>query len=322
MRLFVYEHITGGGFLNQPLPVSLAREGELMLQALVNDLTDIPGVEVAVMRDPRLPALDCPVISMIPRCEEEVWAMFRKCMEMADSVWLIAPEQCGTLERLSRMVWDSGKRLMGSHPDAVKVTASKTATARILARNAIPVVNTYSDIADLPADADKIVIKPDDGAGCMNTFLFHDFATAREWWTAHRKQDFYVVQPYVEGDALSLSVLCCAGRAELLSCNRQHILVDNDQLVFAGVDVSAVRDRNGAFARLANDIAAAIPGVWGYVGIDLIQAESGLAVVEVNPRLTTSYAELRRAIGRNPAELILLLPPMTPVPEYATCRQH
>lgn len=308
--------------MNQPLPVSLAREGELMLRALVNDLTDIPGVEVAVMRDPRLPPLDCPVISMIPGREEEIWTTFRKCMEMADAVWPIAPEQRGTLERLSRIVWDSGKRLMGSHPDAVKVSASKMVTARILARRGIPVVNTYSDIAALPADTGRIVIKPDDGVGCMDTFLFDDLAIARGWWASHPKQDHYVVQPYVEGDALSLSVLCCAGRAELLSCNRQQILVNDGQLVFAGVDVSAVQDRDGAYARLADDVVAAIPGFWGYVGIDLIQAESGPAVVDVNPRLTTSYSDLRQAIGRNPAELILRLPPMTPVPQYATDRRH
>jgi predicted ATP-grasp superfamily ATP-dependent carboligase len=42
--------------------------------------------------------------------------------------------------------------------------------------------------------------------------------------------------------------------------------------------------------------------------VDLIETAGGPVVVEVNPRLTTSYAGLRRAIGLNAAELVLGLP--------------
>jgi len=55
MRIFVYEHITGGGMLDDPQVAALAPEGEMMLRALVDDLMLIPGVEVTVLRDARLP---------------------------------------------------------------------------------------------------------------------------------------------------------------------------------------------------------------------------------------------------------------------------
>jgi predicted ATP-grasp superfamily ATP-dependent carboligase len=48
-----------------------------------------------------------------------------------------------------------------------------------------------------------------------------------------------------------------------------------------------------------------MPGLAGYVGVDLIVGENAITVLEVNPRLTTSYAGLRRAIGANPARLVL-----------------
>jgi len=41
------------------------------------------------------------------------------------------------------------------------------------------------------------------------------------------------------------------------------------------------------------------------VGIDLVRTEQGLVMLEINPRLTTSYAGLRRALGVNPAGLVL-----------------
>jgi predicted ATP-grasp superfamily ATP-dependent carboligase len=56
---------------------------------------------------------------------------------------------------------------------------------------------------------------------------------------------------------------------------------------------------------LARQIARVLPGLAGYIGVDVMVGENGLRVLEVNPRLTTSYAGLEQAIGRNPAELIL-----------------
>jgi hypothetical protein len=58
VRIFAYEHITGGGLLDQHGLAALAPEGELMLRSLMQDLLAIPGVEVTVMRDPRL-TFDC-----------------------------------------------------------------------------------------------------------------------------------------------------------------------------------------------------------------------------------------------------------------------
>ena len=51
----------------------------------------------------------------------------------------------------------------------------------------------------------------------------------------------------------------------------------------------------------------AIPGLWGYVGVDLVIGDNGPVVLEVNPRLTTSYIGLSRSIGHNVAELLLRL---------------
>jgi len=42
--------------------------------------------------------------------------------------------------------------------------------------------------------------------------------------------------------------------------------------------------------------------------VDFVETPGGPVVIEVNPRLTTSYAGLHRAIGLNPAKLVLGLP--------------
>lgn len=305
LRVFIYEHITGGGLIDEPLPPSLAHEGDLMLLALVDDLTKLPGIEVVVTRDPRLAAVRGPAHSVFVRPGERLESILRLGIGMADVVWPIAPESGGVLERVSGFVAAQEIPLLGSSAAAVRLTASKFDTAEILAAAGIAVVPTYRHPALLPPDADSIVIKPDDGAGCLDTRL-HTRASAHRWWAAH-EHGKHVLQPFVAGEARSLSLLCAAGEATVLTCNRQHVLVVDGVFAFAGVSVNARPAERARYATLASRIARALPGLWGYVGVDLIETATGPVVIEVNPRLTTSYAGLARALGINPAALVLAL---------------
>jgi predicted ATP-grasp superfamily ATP-dependent carboligase len=72
---------------------------------------------------------------------------------------------------------------------------------------------------------------------------------------------------------------------------------------------------------LTKEIAEALPGLWGYVGIDFIENhELGPLVLEINPRLTSSYAGIRQATGINVAEQILRLRHADPV--LQACRNE
>jgi len=69
-----------------------------------------------------------------------------------------------------------------------------------------------------------------------------------------------------------------------------------------------MRDFWHEFELFAQKIAAICTDLNGYVGIDVIvdtQNDNQITVVEINPRLTTSYAGLAEATGENPAELIM-----------------
>jgi predicted ATP-grasp superfamily ATP-dependent carboligase len=299
----VYEHITGGGLLGMPLPPSLVQEGGAMLQALLDDLLSVGGVEITILRDFRLPTLPPIVTVRTPHSPAEFDLLFDACLATADAVWPIAPESGGTLESMSRRIQNSGKRLLGSSPDAVHVTSSKIATSRLLASAGIPVIPTYHSVDGFDNYRGPVVIKPDDGAGCQQTYFFEDAGAVKKWLEAH-PEAVYVVQPYLPGAALSLSLLCQSGHARVLSCNRQQVSIREGVFHFDGTDAGAGGDGAG-YQRLADAIACALPGLWGYVGVDFIETWEGPVVIEINPRLTTSYAGLGKAIGLNPARLVL-----------------
>ena len=305
MRIFVYEHITGGGMLDDPHMTALAAEGELMVRTLVDDLTALRGIEVTVMRDFRLsPGLPAKVLVVSAGGFNDV---FTRALGECDAVWPIAPEHDGILLHITREILAQGRTLLGCRPDAVEITTSKRATALTLAQTGIPVAEVYSNTDELPSSAGGIVVKPDDGTGSQDTFFFEDRVKLNQWLRGHADAK-WIFQSFVPGDARSLSLLCCEGRARLLACNRQKVALDDGAFRFDGVSVNAIEDSDGRYGALAGDIARALPGLWGYCGVDFIEGDGGPIVIEINPRLTTSYAGLRRAIGGNPAQLVLGLP--------------
>ena len=50
---------------------------------------------------------------------------------------------------------------------------------------------------------------------------------------------------------------------------------------------------------------AALPGLRGYVGVDLVLTDAGPVVIEVNPRLTTAYLGVRAVLDENVAAMAL-----------------
>jgi predicted ATP-grasp superfamily ATP-dependent carboligase len=148
-------------------------------------------------------------------------------------------------------------------------------------------------------------VKPDDGAGCEDTAIAPDQDAARSLLAANPAR--MVAQPWIDGEPVSLSVLCASSRSTLLAVNRQEVRIVEQSVVVDQLLVNAITDTGGRLAALAEAVVRAIPGLWGYIGIDLLRTRDGPVVLEVNPRLTTSYCGLEAALGLNVAELVLQL---------------
>jgi len=322
MRLLIFEYITGGGLINEALPLDLATEGDLMLGALVNDLLDLPDIEMVIPRDFRLAVPkfqgDQSRLSVVEMNRNGVFAQqWRELLDTCDAVWPIAPETNHILMNLCQSVRDAGRILLNSPAVAVARATSKLATAVLLEEKNIPVVPTWALHQARTLSAGPWVLKPDDGVGCENVRIIRELKEL-ERIDFDRLDSEWIIQPLIPGDAISLSLLCRQGEARLLSCNRQQVTMIDSGFHLNGCVVNGIRDVSGIFRQLAERIAAALPRLWGYVGVDLIAAANGPLVLEINPRLTTSYVGLRRALGINPAGLVMELldhkkTPMPPI---------
>lgn len=275
-----------------------------MRDALLRDLAELPDVEVFITCDIRLSPPQYAAHTISVNTQDDVWQVWETCVASADAVWPIAPETNGELLKLTQLIEHHHKTILGSTAEAVKLAGSKYGTYLALLAAGVSVVPTYQFENWPQSGSGSWVAKPDDGVGCEDS-TYRDDADMLIEWLANGRQSSHVIQPLLAGTPASISMLCQNGEAWLLSCNRQKIQMQDGRFRYQGSVLNAMADRWEDFARVAKDIAAAIPGLAGYIGIDLIVQENQLVVLEVNPRLTTSYAGLSQSMNSNPAGLVL-----------------
>jgi len=297
-RIFVFEFITGGGLAGlSRLPPGLLREGRLMRDALLRDAAALPDIDILLLHDARLPPPDFPahLIAVPPghAFDAGFEACFDHALDAADAVLVVAPETGGVLAALTDRVTSAGKMLLGCDADTCRIGASKSMTATCLAGAGIAVLPHFTDGATLPALPGRWVVKPDDGAGCDGLRIVDTVHQA-----AQALRPGYVAQPWVAGEARSLNLLCARGEAVLLSINRQQLAIDGERVALAGLAVGEVAI-DDVHETLARRIAAALPGLLGHVGVDVLHTADGPVVVELNPRLSTSACALHDALGCN-----------------------
>ncbi|MFQ5989983.1 MAG: ATP-grasp domain-containing protein [Candidatus Methylomirabilales bacterium] len=297
----------------EPLPQAMAREGFLMLQAILEDFQVLKSHQIRSTLDARLRTSargDFPITIIDPHRYTKV---FDTLLDWAEAVLVIAPETDGILTRLSAQVESVGKCLLGSTSKAVAAAADKITTDSCFRTGGLPTARTqaipFNDepIRDVARFGYPAVVKPVDGAGGEGVSVIRHSAeipiALRRLRRATRHQTF-LIQKYIAGIPASLSCLSDGTSVLPLTLNTQYIRSDNG-LTYRGGTVHIEHASRSAAFGMVKDLHQALPGLRGYFGVDLVLTRSGPVFIEVNPRLTTSYIGLRRAFPTNLAEAIL-----------------
>lgn len=321
MRLLVFEFVTGGGLNAVPLCSSLLQEAYLMRNALLDDLSELTDLELWVLQDERLAketakySSTMQYISIAQGIDLRTFLLERK--SQYDAVWLIAPESEGILAVWSQFFSEQGKFQFNSGLQAVTICQDKLETIKRLQKAGIDCVPGKVYDFSKPPFEEKLVIKVNNSVGCDQVYLIE---SEQDWYKIAPElltEKTYIIQPYMAGKNMSLSCLFYQGTAYLICCNQQHIRIRQQQFFLTGCTVNVEQKNNPGYHALCQSIANAIPDLFAYVGIDIIENDKGdIMVLEINPRLTTSYAGIKQALGINIAELVLNLtfkdPPLPP----------
>jgi len=322
MRILVYEFASGGGFAGRAVPASLAREGLAMRTALVADLSAIGRHEIVTTTDIRFRRPVPPGVDLVPIAPGGGEAL-DALIGSADAVWLVAPETNRCLEHLAARVEQRGKKLLGPGAAVIRRASDKGTLPHRLARFGVRHPQTCL-LAPATARRQRgrpgvdargaarqigypVVVKPGRGAGSQGVRLVRDAGELRDALdAAHRANGTgsLVMQRFVPGTAASVSLLADGRRAVPLTVNAQRVRASSD-FRYRGGRTPFDHPLAEAAADAALRTCAALPGLRGYVGVDVVLTDTEPIVIEVNPRLTTAYLGVRAVFEENVAALAL-----------------
>jgi hypothetical protein len=308
-RVLVHEYVTGGGWPARDLPRGLAAEGLAMLRAVLNDFRRWGGATVIATRDVRLAGVNLCADRLVNLRHEEYLRTLNDLAAEADAVLVVAPESDGVLARLSALVEKRGKLLLGSSTESVSIAGDKWDCFRRFAENRLPTPRTRRvSCADALAAADEfgfpLVVKPIDGVGCEGVSMVSDRSSLRSALDLlHPRPESILIQQYIRGTHASVSLLVAETGVLPLSLNAQTIGVGAPFTYRGGTVPLDHMQRDLAF-EYAERAVCLVPGLRGYVGVDMVLTEKECYTIEINPRLTTSYVGLSRVIDINLAEAV------------------
>lgn len=309
--LVVYEHITGGGVrAGRPLPPWWG-EARAVLVAVAGLFRTWGRLPVVTTTDERLahdgPAAD-EVVTVTPG---EGPAALASLATRCGAALVIAPETGGTLARVTAQVEQTGALVLGSPATAVAAAADKLALWRRLQAAGLPApaARPAADVTQAREAAGllgyPVVVKPRLGASCEGVARVDDPAGLDRAVAGALRYGAgpVVVQRLVEGMPASVTLLAAGGRAAALSLNGQDVALGATSAYRGGIAGIDHPRRERAFA-VAREVVRLVPGLRGFVGVDLVIGDGGCSVLEVNPRVTTPVLGLARALRLDLAEAL------------------
>jgi len=332
-RVFISEYVCGGGWSEGEIPNSLASEGRAMLCAVVEDVARLKlangrTVSVWTTWDQRLGAVPFASrknvdVSVVESVEAES-SVFDSLSRSADISLVIAPEFDGILhDRVSR-VTSLGAECANASLNGIKLFADKWKTYRLCLERDISSVPTrcisnasestiyasleFDRIVPHSSSPEELVIKLRDGAGSQSMVVCDQRSFRQTVETLDHSQR-WIVQPLMSGTPFSaVGLFDREGRFLRMyePFSRQKITDDGTfeyqggVMINFAVEAQSVRETISRFGNC---------GLRGYVGFDFIMPDDQHIpplLLEVNPRLTTSYVGYREMFqAANLAEHLL-----------------
>jgi len=312
MRLLIYEWSCSGGMqsemarmiLKKMPPVGFLNEGRLMIEALAWDASKNMDIDVTVMVDETLPPEDAPQLPedsavQSVACGRDIKLLLEIAPDF-DHIIFIAPETQGVLVHSLQEIENAGfgDRLTNCPIPFVIAASDKHTTCTILAAAGIPTPTGYTVPAGggLPDDCHlPAVLKPRMSAGCDGLRIVNSHTDFIAPETDSR------IEHLISGIHGSCCCLCTSDSViPLLPC--QQVFTNRPQPAYLGCEPAPVALHSRIQALAVQSITALERATdsraHGWVGVDMILGSHDDGrddrVLEINPRLTTSFVGLSR----------------------------
>jgi len=205
---------------------------------------------------------------------------FDEALDKADFSLIIAPEHDGSLENFVRRA--ERKISFNCKADTIKIVSDKYHLYSNLEKKGLKVAKYEGKF--------PVVLKPRKGTSCYNIRLIKD---EKELESINLKD--FIIQEFIPGISLSLSIIVRENEDyDLLSVNEQRVHLGYKSSQYLGGIVPYPLEKK-ELKNLIEIIISSFRGLRGYIGVDLVFDGKEFYVMDLNPRITTSYLGLSLA---------------------------
>ncbi len=314
MKLLVFEYANAIGLQNPTITV----EGQHMLEGLLTDLNHI-GADYIISEYSKInyhtvngESENCTPLII----NEELPSWLEENISNYDACLPVAPEEDLILYEITKILEKNQVKNIGSSSYAVLACSDKFETYNLL-KDDLPLIETekvffssLKDYKNIFSNGKTMLVKPADGVSCSGVQVVQSYADFIKA-SAHLKRTtslpYFLLQDLMEGKSTSVSILSTGKQATPLSLNLQKIGFNQGKLIYNGGKVPYEHSLSEDAKDIAKKAVESIGGLKGYVGVDLLLDEDHdeIYILEINPRLTTSYVALRRLLNFNLGEAII-----------------
>ena len=321
--ILVFEYFTASGEKDR----CIISEAEALLFALIDDLADY-NLDVVVNEsykdmvsgyDNVNPILiDTDIISWL----EDNAAGFTKAI-------FIAAENDNNLYNITRILEENGVYIYTSSSEACLNCSDKSLTYEALS-NVVTQPRTFRMKIDSkgywkraitnlhekwqaedPLTPLKIIIKPLIGVDCENIVVIENIDDlSYDLEEIFPPESRIIIQEFIEGEDVSVSLICHDGKAVPISLNKQFVELKDDKGTYIGGKLPFDSPYKKEAFEIAAKACEAIEGLNGFVGVDLLISSDEadiypIYLLEVNSRFTTPYVGLKKIANFNIAKTII-----------------
>jgi hypothetical protein len=320
-KILIVNYEVGGGYAGEDLPRERLAEGYALMRACVEEFA-LAGLEIYTTIDKRL--IDSIRFSPIHnyRLVESHKDFLKNIQELAEEVdycLALAPETRGILKDLATIMKNSSATYLGPDPEAIEIAANKLKTLEIAKELEVSIPTTvevdFNENLEILEEKVSLfgyplIVKPIDGRGCRGLLKIYtpdDLRYGLSVAQTATSLNQAIVQEYIEGLPISVSLLVGKKKIVPLSINRQSLKMDSRDKPgkYLGGEVPIdLPERKEEIFSISEKLVKRI-GIRGFVGIDFVMTDDDLILMEINPRITVPFIALRNLSNINLALLLI-----------------
>ena len=321
--ILVFEYFTASGEKDK----CIISEAEALIFALLDDLKDF-NIDLVINESYEGAVKDYENVNPI-FIDVDVVDWLKDNAENFTKAIFISAENDNNLFNITEILEKNNVEIYNSSADACLKSSDKSLSYEALS-NIVPQPRTFRFKIDPkgywkraienlhekwqaedPLTQLKLIIKPLTGVDCEDIVIIEKIEDLTlDLDRIFRPGSRVIVQEYVEGTDISVSLISDGKKAIPISLNKQFVELKDDKARYLGGELPFESEYRDEAFEIATKAVESIDGLKGFVGVDLlINADEkdiySVYLLEINSRFTTPYVGLKEIANFNIGKSII-----------------